>query len=211
METTIRKPIIFALLIVSVLSVALLAVAYAWAQGPDSNPTPADQGLLGSDSNPVGQPEAIIPPEYQPSANAPQDVSTRPVYFAPQDENTSTIVLFLYNTTSLTQTVPLRTYQLNGSLTISTTVSVPPNDLLRIDADSVSTVSASWSNYMLVNFTTFSAYARMDLPDGVKVDGYVAWDTTGVYDPLTALQTLPLRFSSDPLTVFLPVNVNNSP
>jgi hypothetical protein len=55
-----------------------------------------------------------------------------------------------------------------------------------------------------VNFTTFSAYAKMTLPAGVKADGYVAWDLTGTYDPLTSTQTLPLRFSTDPASVFLP-------
>ena len=55
-----------------------------------------------------------------------------------------------------------------------------------------------------MNFTTFSAYAKMTVPMGVKADGYVAWDITGVYDPLSNTQTLPLRFSTDPDTVFLP-------
>jgi hypothetical protein len=126
------------------------------------------------------------------------------VYFTPQDENTSTTILFLYNTNDVTSTVGLQTFYVNGSLTISTTVAVPPLGLVRICADSVSTVSASWANSILVNFTTFSAYAKMTVPAGVKAEGYVAWDSTGVYDPLVVSQTLPLRFSTDPATVFLP-------
>ena len=55
-----------------------------------------------------------------------------------------------------------------------------------------------------MNFTTFSAYAKMTVPAGVKADGYVAWDTVGFYDPLSNTLTLPLRFSTDPASVFLP-------
>ncbi len=62
----------------------------------------------------------------------------------------------------------------------------------------------SAANYVLVNFTTFSAYAKMTVPLGVKADGFVAWDVTGVYDPLSSTLTLPLRFSTDPDSVFLP-------
>src|SRR5205823_763673 len=120
------------------------------------------------------------------------------VYFTPQDENTSTTVLFLYNTNVTTATVGLQSFNINGSLTISTNLSIPPLGLVRVSADSVSTVSASWQNAVLVNFTTFSAYAKMTVPQGVKYDGYVAWDLTGVYNPLTSTVTLPLRFSTNP-------------
>ena len=136
-------------------------------------------------------------------ASAASSPSTT-VYFTPQDENTSTTVLFLYSANPTTSTVGLQTFYINGSLTISTTVAVPPMGLVRICADTVSTPSASWANTILVNFTTFSAYAKMTVPSGVKADGYVAWDTLGFYDPLSATQVLPLRFSTDPASVFLP-------
>ena len=161
----------------------------------------------GTDSNPVGTPEVVIPEMYRPtqaSAASATAGSVATVYFTPQDENTSTTVLFLYNTNPTTATVGLQSYYINGSLTISTSVAVPPLGLTRICADSVNTVSASWQNTVLVNFTTFSAYAKMTLPAGVKADGYVAWDLTGTYDPLTSTQTVPLRFSTDPASVFLP-------
>jgi hypothetical protein len=79
---------------------------------------------------------------------------------------------------------------------------------VRICADTVNTVSASWANYVLANFTTFSAYAKMTVPTGVHADGYVAWDIAGFYDPLSNTVTLPLRFSTDPATVFLPTVQN---
>jgi hypothetical protein len=194
---------------VSVILLALVISPLAFAQGPtDSQPgESAAQRSQGDDSNPTGNPEVVIPAAYQPAAVDVAQTQTGPVttvYFTPQDENTSTTVLFLYNTNAATATVGLQSFYINGSLTISTSVAVPPLGLVRICADTVNTVSASWANYVLVNFTTFSAYAKMTVPMGVKADGYVAWDTTGAYDPLTNTQILPLRFSTDPDTVFLP-------
>mgnify|MGYP000965431942 FL=1 len=49
----------------------------------------------------------------------------------------------------------------------------------------------------------------MSVPAGVKAEGFVAWDPTGIYDPLVVSQTLPLRFSTDPATVFLPTTQNS--
>jgi hypothetical protein len=188
--------------------------SYAFAQRGETNPVqpPAALPGLGSDSNPFGKPDVIIPEMYQPTASALAAAAASPVstvYFTPQDENTNTTVLFLYSTNNQTTTVGLKTFYLNGSLTISTTVAVPPNGLVRICGDTVSTVSASWANYVLINFTTFSTYAQMTLPAGVKAEAYVAWNTTGIYDPLTAVQTLPIRFSTDPSTVFLPALPRN--
>ncbi len=196
-------------LAVSIGLLALTVSALAFAQGPGDKPPAANAAPLtqGDDSNPIGKPEVVIPAAYRPSAAAAAQAQTEPVttvYFTPQDENTSTTVLFLYNTNPATATVGLQSFYINGSLTISTSVAIPPLGLVRICADSVSTVSASWANTVLVNFTTFSAYAKMTVPMGVKADGYVAWNITGVYDPLSNTQTLPLRFSTDPATVFIP-------
>jgi hypothetical protein len=193
----------------SVILLALVISPLAFAQGPsDSQPgDSAAQRNKGDDSNPTGKPEVFIPEAYRPSAADAVQVQAGPettVYFTPQDENTSTTVLFLYNTNAATATVGLRSFYINGSLTISTSVAIPPSGMVRICADAVNTVSASWANTVLVNFTTFSAYARMTVPMGVKAEGYVAWDVVGFYDPLSTTQTLPLRFSTDPDTVFLP-------
>ena len=105
----------------------------------------------------------------------------------------------------------MQTFYINGSLTLSTTVAVPPLGLVRICADAVSTIAASWANYVLINFTTFSAYAKMSVPAGVKAEGFVGWNPTGIYDPLVVSNTLPLRFSTDPATVFLPTLQNTAP
>jgi hypothetical protein len=194
---------------VSVILLALSVSPLAFAQGPTDSKSgeSAAQRSQGDDSNPTGKPEVVIPAAYQPAATnvaQAQAGTGTTVYFTPQDENTSTTVLFLYNTNPATATVGLQSFYINGSLTISTSVAVPPLGLVRICADSVSTVSASWANTVLVNFTTFSAYAKMTVPMGVKAEGYVAWDIAGFYDPLSNTQTLPLRFSTDPAAVFLP-------
>ena len=189
------------------LALVLSSIVFAQGTGDEQPGASASPNMPGDDSNPLGKPEVVIPDAYRPStadlAQA-QAANETTVYFTPQDENTSTTVLFLYNTNPATATVGLQTFYINGSLTISTSVAVPPLGLVRICADTVSTVSASWANYVLINFTTFSAYAKMTVPLGVKADGYVAWNPTGIYDPLTVSQTLPLRFSTDPASVFLP-------
>ncbi|HTP07914.1 MAG TPA: hypothetical protein VMP08_06670 [Anaerolineae bacterium] len=192
---------------IAMLALVLSPLAFAQGTGDNQPGASAAPNTQGDDSNPIGKPEVVIPETYRPSAAdlvQAQAATETAVYFTPQDENTSTTVLFLYNTNPATATVGLQTFYINGSLTLSTTVAVPPLGLVRICADTVSTVSASWANSVLINFTTFSAYAKMMVPQGVKADGYVAWDVTGVYDPLTNTQTLPLRFSTDPATVFLP-------
>jgi len=196
------------ILSVVVIVIAMLSLgSLTFAQSAGSSPASNTPTAIDSDSNPTHRPEVVIPEQYRPTARDLANAAasgTSTVYFTPQDENTSTTILFLYNTNDVTSTVGLQTFYVNGSLTISTTVAVPPLGLVRICADSVSTVSASWANSILVNFTTFSAYAKMTVPAGVKAEGYVAWDATGAYDPLVVSQTLPLRFSTDPATVFLP-------
>lgn len=198
-----------------VVGIALFALgSLALAPNVQGQPLNAPPALTDSDSNPARKPDVTLPDQYRPTARDLATAATTPgttVYFTPQDENTSTTVLFLYNTNTTTSTVGLQTFYINGSLTISTTIAVPPLGLVRICADTVSTVSASWANAILINFTTFSAYAKMTVPTGVKADGFVAWNSTGVYDPLVVSQTLPLRFSTDPATVFLPTLQNTVP
>ena len=197
-----------------VLGIALFALgSLVLAPKAQGQPLAAPPTLTDSDSNPARMPDVTLPDQYRPTARdlaAAAATSGTTVYFTPQDENTSTTLLFLYNTNATTSTVGLQTFYVNGSLTISTTIAVPPLGLVRICADSVSTISASWANTILINLTTFSAYAKMTVPTGVKADGFVAWNSSGVYDPLVVSQTLPLRFSTDPATVFLPTMQNTT-
>jgi hypothetical protein len=161
-----------------------------------------------SDSNPAGAPEIRIPEQYQPrpatGGDAASTALVAPIYFTPQDENTSTTVLFLYNTGATTATVDIATYGLDGSPYLSTSVAVPPDGLVRICADEVDTISASWQDVVWINFTTSSTYGSMTLPDGVKAEGYVVWNGGVTYDPLQIVPALSLRFSIDRPSVFLP-------
>jgi hypothetical protein len=131
---------------------------------------------------------------------------TRPIYFVPQDSNGTATVLVIYNTTSLTQTVAIQSFSSTGSTLISTTVEVGPNRLRRAIADSLVTdPPPSWADSLLVNFADFSLYAVMHVPQGIKFDGYVVFNgATGTIDPRIDQGALPLRFSTDPATVFLP-------
>jgi hypothetical protein len=133
-----------------------------------------------------------------------EPVRSATLYFTPQDENTSATVLFLYNTSDAAKTVGLQTFQLNGSKHIDTSISVPAHGLVRICSDTVSTVSATWGDVVLVNFTTYSTYAKLTLPAGVKAEGYVVWNDSSVYDPLQVAHTLELGFIPDPLSAGLP-------
>jgi len=207
---------IFAAVVISLFALGFLSLVLtrpSLTAAAASSPQQVDilNGL--ADSNPTGPFQVIIPAEYQVnppgSPEAVQVVVPTPepstkVYFTPQDENTNTTILNVYNTNGYTSTVYLKTYYINGSLTISTSIKVPPKNLLRIAGDTVSTISASWSKVILINFTTFSAYAELKVPLGVKVDGYIVGDGKGTYDPLTITNTLPLRFSTDPYTIFVP-------
>lgn len=183
-------------------SAAVLATIALAQTEPDSGATTAVR-MDGSDSAPEQAPQVVIPEVFRSDATT-GSVDGTPVYFTPQDENTSTTVLFLYNTVDVTQTVAVQTFRPNGSTYLSTTVDVPPFHLVRVVADDVSTIAGSWQDAVLLNFTTFSAYGRVTVPTGVKLEGYVAWNDSATYDPLEVVPTLPLRFSTDPATVFLP-------
>lgn len=152
--------------------------------------------FAGDDSSPDAVPEVVFPPGVQAGepADLPLPTERQIVFFTPQDENTSVTVMFFTNTTNANRTVRITTYRLDGSVFIDTTINVPARGLVRIAADPVSTISASWQDTILVNFTTFSAYGRLVLPRGVFAEGYVAWNGGATYDPLDVVPTLPLRF-----------------
>ena len=75
-----------------------------------------------------------MPAKYQPRAGTNEieaNGSEATVYFTPQDENTSTTVIFLYNTGDTDATVGLQTFELNGTLYIDTSILVPADGLVR--------------------------------------------------------------------------------
>jgi hypothetical protein len=171
--------------------------------------SPANLNLTAAqtstDSFPIGAPEVVIPERFRPdAAAAATSAGAAEVYFTPQDENTSATVLFVYNTSSVSATVNLQTYSVEGTTYLTTSFTVGPYDLVCICSDTLESYTGSWADTLLVNFTTSSAYAKMSLPAGVKADGYVVWNNATTYNYFVPAPTLPLRFSSDPATVLLP-------
>lgn len=189
-----------------VLALVVPLVSGVLAQGGDSGGTvvPA-QGTPGSDSHPTGPAEIVIPEQYQvqPGRQATQ-AGTTVVWFTPQDEDTSTTVIFLYNTGGVAGTVTIETFRLDGTPEVYAEVAVPAHSLVRICADPVSTYSGTWQDVVWINFRTFSTYGRMTLPAGVRAEAYVVWNNGTTYDPLQVAPTLPIRFSIGSGGVYLP-------
>jgi hypothetical protein len=162
--------------------------------------SPAGQLSSFDDSSPNARPEAFIPPAYQltPSADAGGEMSiTANVTktFMPQDENTSCTVMFIYNPTSSNATIKILGYSLTDVLQLNTSFVIPKKTMLRICSDTVTSVSATWQNVLVINFTTFVTHAKITYPNTCKITAYVAWNDTGIYDPLeTGVPTLPLNF-----------------
>ncbi len=161
----------------------------------------------GSDEVPPGDlsegMEAVLPP--------PTPGETL-VYFVTTDSDATATVLYLLNTDSVAHTVALRGYSYNGVLGYSLNINVAASSLLRLSSDSIAAAPPpSWSTPapVITNFTDFTYFASLSLPKGVKVEGYYVYNGgTGTVDPRADQGALPIRFSTDPATVFLPLAMN---
>jgi hypothetical protein len=161
-----------------------------------------------------------IPPAALESANlVPNVLATAvpgetQVYFIPTDNDATATVLYLYNTDTVAHIVALRGYSYNGVLVYSLNINVGATSFLRLASDSIAAAPPpSWATPapIITNFTDFTYFASLSLPKGVKVEGYVLFNPgTGVVDPRADQGAIPLRFSTDPATVFLP-SVQSSP
>ena len=214
-------------LVLTVIWIGILAVfivfSTGWASGAnrsqaaaESTPTPANPGEPGA-SSPwkvdfgdeippdalalVAQPAA---PEALPTA-IPGDTL---VYFVTTDSDATATVLYLYNTDTVSHTVPLRGFSYNGVLVYSLNINIAAGNFLRLSSDSIAaSPPPSWATPapVITNFTDFIYFASLSLPRGVKVEGYVIFNPgTGTVDPRADQGAIPLRFSTDPATVFLP-------
>ncbi|MGE5124592.1 MAG: hypothetical protein ACM3H7_08740, partial [Acidobacteriaceae bacterium] len=158
--------------------------------------------------------EDEIPPAGFPSGiEAPNALATpvpgeTQVYFVPTDNDASATVLYLYNTDTVAHIVALRGYSYNGVLVYSLNINVGATSFLRLASDSiVAAPPPSWATPapVITNFTDFTYFASLSLPKGVKVEGYTLFNPgTGVVDPRKDQGAVPLRFSTDPATLFLP-------
>lgn len=177
----------------------------------DGNGTPTPlSGPTGDELPPAGLVRAADTIDALPT---PVPGNTE-VYFAPSDNDATATVLYLYNTDTVTRTVPLRGFSYNGVLVYSLNITIGPASFLRMASDSiVSSPPPSWATPapVITNFTDFTYFAMLSLPKGVKAEGYVLFNPgTGVVDPRLDQGAVPLRFSTDPATLFLP-DVQTSP
>ncbi|MFW6096472.1 MAG: hypothetical protein ACOC9Z_00260 [Chloroflexota bacterium] len=170
---------------------------------------------LGNDEGAAIVNEAIIPEKFQPDPGAVVGGGTSTVYFSPQDSNSTNTVIFLYNTSQTVANVDIEGFGFAGESTVSQTVGVPAEGALRISADTL-VISPepppSWlDNVAYVNFADNTAYATLQLPAGVRAEGWVVWNGMETFDPRADVERVPLRFSVDPPTVFLPLIPQNAP
>jgi hypothetical protein len=165
---------------------------------------------LNSDNDPATRPEVIIPEPYRVAASDSIEAvsaSNATIWFTPEDTNDTTTLIFLYNPTASEATVSMVGYSKTGAQTISASIQVPANNLVRITSDAISSADLppSWASAIFWNFTDSAVYAKLVLPTTVHIQSYVAWaGNSGSYDPNNTGPKVPLRLSSDPATVFLP-------
>ena len=135
------------------------------------------------------------------------------VYFVPTDNDATATVLYLYNTDTVAHIVALRGFSYNGVLVYSLNINVGATSFLRLASDSIASAPPpSWATPapIITNFTDFTYFASLSLPKGVKAEGYTLYNPgTGVVDPRADQGAIPLRFSSDPASVFLPLAARN--
>ncbi|MEJ2305852.1 MAG: hypothetical protein P8Y14_30390 [Anaerolineales bacterium] len=207
-----------------ILTLAVLWRGLAWeARAQSGEATPEGAGMTSDEG--AAQPgfPSFSGDEATPAPleAAPQSPGVLPtpipgealVYFVPTDNDATATVLFLYNTDTVAHTVALRGFSYNGVLVYSLNINVAATSFLRLASDSiVSAPPPSWATPapVITNFTDFTYFASLSLPKGVKVEGYTLFNPgTGVVDPHDQ-GAIPLRFSTDPATLFLPT-VQNSP
>ena len=135
------------------------------------------------------------------------------VYFSPTDNDATATVLYLYNTDNVAHIVALRGFSYNGVLVYSLNINVGANSFLRLASDSIASAPPpSWATPapIITNFTDFTYFASLSLPKGVKAEGYVLFNPgTGTVDPRKDQGAIPLRFSTDPASVYLPAIQND--
>jgi hypothetical protein len=149
------------------------------------------------------------PPALSGQASAlavPAGTISATLYFAPQDNNGNATYLILYNTEAVTRTAVVEGYNSAGALLVNVKVNIPPFGLQHLISDGlVASPPLSWQSAVSANFTDFTTFGRLLLDPGLHAEGAVVYNpTTGTIDPRADQGAIPLRFSSDPPTIFLP-------
>lgn len=195
------------LILLSALAGAALCLALLWsglvrsAQAQASVPPGSDEVLpAGTSLAPRFPAEPLVLPTPIPGETL--------VYFVPADSDSTATVLEIVNTDSVTHTATLRGYTYAGVLNYSITITIAADSFQRVLTDTlVASPPPSWATPLplIANLTDFVSFASLSLPKGVKVDGYTLFDAaTGTIDPRVDQGAIPLRFSADPASIFLP-------
>jgi hypothetical protein len=155
------------------------------------------QLYTSDDSSPNARPGVYIPPAYQATPSSPElgEISLLAgisKYFTPQDDNTSCTVMYIINPTATNANVTIAGYNLTGATLLTTTFAVPKKNMVRICSDGVTTISQTWQNVILVNFTGNISHAKITYPSTLKITAYVAWNGASDFDPMVAVPTLPI-------------------
>ncbi|MEZ5289730.1 MAG: fibronectin type III domain-containing protein [Vicinamibacterales bacterium] len=203
-------------IIVGVIAGNVLAAAILWmspsgsaiapppAAGPAAAPATeatgavqfAPQVVTGDELG--GSPAGLVAPQVLPTP-IPNETQ---VFFVPTDNDATATVLYLYNTDSVAHIVALRGFSYNGVLVYSLNINVGATSFLRLASDSISAAPPpSWATPapIITNFTDFTYYAMLSLPQGVRVEGYTLYNPgTGVVDPRADQGAVPLVFTSTP-------------
>jgi hypothetical protein len=189
--------------LLSILVAASLLVAFFLMNNPNVGAYLQTVAQTGDDETP--RLEIGVDSEFTPLSpgNFP---GTHPVYFSPSDHNATATVIILYNTTSVTKTAYVQAFNNAGSLTVNVEVPLTPYERKYLISDSLAaSPPPSWQNNLLTDFGDFSTVGVIYVPDGVFFDGYVVFNgATNTIDPRADQGALPLHFSTDPATVFLP-------
>lgn len=150
--------------------------------------------------------ESFIPEIYRSAASVTDTSPTTDLYLIPSDTNTTNTVINIANYTSTPVNIAIkRAY--NGVVSGTIQFSVPGNDLVRVSADSiVSDAPPSWINTVIYNLTDNNDMVIVTIPSsGVIVDGFIVWSgTLTTYNPDGQYPVMPLRFSTDPYSLYLP-------
>jgi hypothetical protein len=203
MNKRFRHLSILILIFLAIGSFSVFVVVNAQDDGDPDEP----QLQLAADEDPNQAPEVFIPEKFRPqrSSQTVDDDLVDVVYFATLDSVDHNTIMFLYNTGVMTGTAEFNFYRQDGALWITQTLTVPPLHFLRISADFITIGSPpSWNDTVVISFGDNSAYGRLAITEGIKMEGWIAWTNTETYDPRTSVDMMPLRLSSDPASVFLP-------
>jgi hypothetical protein len=173
----------------------------------------SDEGTTGWNITSVTTGDEALPALSNAQVLAPNALPTQvpgetTVYFFTTDSDATATVLFLLNTDAVPHTVALRGFSYNGVLVYSLNINGPATSILRLTSDSIASApppSSATPAPIITNVTDFTYFASLSLPKGVKVEGYTIYNPgTGTVDPRADQGAIPLRFSTDPATVFVP-------